>query len=199
MTRTRAAVLWSLCVVALLSLAPNAGAAGEKFSGLKPAAPKQKVLKPGLAVNYYFEFFRHIDELVEWMEVLKGKPGKPIPALDYQVGQGKVLTSDRLDGVGALIRGYLRFEQPGAYDIRVHSNDGVRLKLGGKQVFEDPGVHADRMSEPLTLEIKQAGWYPIELLYYERKNTATLQLLWKPPGAADFTVVPRAAYAHSKK
>ena len=154
-------------------------------------------LAPGLAVDYYFEYYRDIDELIDWMNYLTPKAGAPLPALDYNVGQGNVLSSDQSDGVGAHIRGYLNFDEPGIYTITVNSNDGVRLWLGGQFIVEDPGVHTARVSDPIEVTVEKPGWYPLEMLYYERKNTSTLVLHWAKPSDSDnFSIVPASYLAH---
>ncbi len=181
--------------VALAVLAGTAGA-GQAQQAATPQ-PGADALAPGLAVTYYFGKIDHIREIAGWAKG-EGKVGPPIPMLNYNVGQGKVLTSDASDMVMAVIRGYLHFERPGSYTLLVNSNDGVRIQLGGRQIYDDPDVHADRLSDPLAVEIREPGWYPLEVLYFEKKNTATLELFWLPPGAADFDFVPAAAFAHAK-
>ena len=56
---------------------------------------------------------------------------------------------------------------------------------------EDPqaGNHAVQ-------SIEEAGWYPMLIKYFQKKGTAALSLYWKPPGAAEFSVIPAEAYAH---
>ena len=117
--------------------------------------------------------------------------------LNYKVGTGKILTSDSSDLVIAKIKGYLRFDAAGIYALRVNSNDGVRLDIGGKRIFNDPNAHPDRMSESLPVEITEPGWYAVDLLYFEKKGTATLELYWRPPGAASFDFVPAEAFGHA--
>ncbi len=50
--------------------------------------------------------------------------------------------------------------------------------------------------KPISVEIEQAGWYPLEVLYFEKKNTSTVQLRWSPPGGVGFTAVPASAFKH---
>ena len=40
--------------------------------------PEASALKPGLAVKYYYEYWRHIDELKSFMKSNKGATGEPI-------------------------------------------------------------------------------------------------------------------------
>ena len=167
----------------------------------EPASPQpdESALKPGLAVQYYYHFFRHVDEIVEWKDYRDGKPGEPITEINYNVGQGAVLTSSEDDGVGAEITGLIKLDKAGTYAFAFQSNDGVRLTIGGVQVVEDPDVHADRFSEIGSLEISEPGWYPINILYFERKNTSTLQFYWQPPDSSGGTmpIVPGEVLAHT--
>jgi hypothetical protein len=148
-------------------------------------------------VSYVFGIFNHINEF----KTKKFEAGAPLPHLDHRMGEGAVLTTKERDGVGALITGFIRFEKPGTYGFDVTSNDGVRVEIGGKLLYEDPSVHADDTSERIDVKIDQPGWYPIQVLYYEKKRTATLVLRWVPPGSdpkAKPVPVPAAAFARLK-
>lgn len=188
-------------LAAVLGLAWIAGATGPAAAqSPQPLAPQPaaEALLPGLAVTYYFNYFRHVNEIESWKGYREGKPGEPISMLNYNVGDGEVLTSGRTDGVGAEITGLIHLEESGTYAFAAQSNDGVRLEIGGVQVLEDPDVHADRYSDIAQLEVAEPGWYPIRVLYFERKNTSTLELYWQPPSLAAGTMppVPAAAFAH---
>ncbi len=163
-------------------------------------APDPETLKPGLAVKYYFELFRHIDQLEDWQEYKRGIRGRPLPSLNYRTGTGKVLSSSGSDGVGAEITGLIHLDKPGDYSFNIESNDGVRFWIDGEQLIEDPDVHSDRFSDFATITVTEPGWYPIKLLYFERKNTSTLRLYWQTPGGSGtMQVVPREAFAHIKE
>jgi hypothetical protein len=123
--------------------------------------------------------------------------GEPILILDYFVGDGDVLTSGRVDHVGADIRGFMKFPVAGTYTIAMQSNDGVDLKIGGKRIVYDPDVHSDRFSDLIPVEITAPGWYPLHLLYFEKQVTSTLELYWlKPGGDGQLDFVPEEAFAH---
>lgn len=164
------------------------------IGGLTPASPQPgKGAAQGLAVEYIRILARHVDEI----EVAgKGKPGEPISMLDWNVGDGPVLTHEDDDGVAARISGFIKFEAAGDYMMAIQSNDGVRLTIGGKLIIDDPDVHMDRFSPNVTVQVPHAGWYPLYLLYFERKGTATLELYWQPPGADGFDFVPEEAFTH---
>jgi hypothetical protein len=170
----------------------------ETFTGLKPVSPQPDPanLKPGLAVTYYGVKVNSIGELEENMGYMDGKPGTPIPMLNYQVGQGNVLTSNSNDMVGAIIKGFIKMDKPGRYVFMVHSNDGVWIAIGDKLIYEDPDVHADRFSDEIIVEISEPGWYPIHIKYFEKKNTSTLELYWEAPGHGEMDYVPAEAFSH---
>ena len=162
-----------------------------------PQRPDNPNFRPGLAVIYYFNIFNYISEIPEFAKLEKGVQGKPIKMLNFKVGPGKVLTSDRVNGVGADIRGLIRFQKLGTYTIAMQSNDGVRLEIGGKRIISDPKVHADRFSPLVRVRINKVGWYPISILYFEKRNTSTLELYWiKPNEDTSLKFIPSEAFAH---
>jgi len=176
--------------------------AGSPALAQSPASPQPDAaaLQPGLEVSYYIGLFRHIDEFADWTNN-KGKPGTVIPKIDWKVGKGIVLDSGYDDGVGVRISGLIRMETAGEYKFAFNSNDGFRLIVGGVEVVEDPDVHADRMSDIGSINIATPGWYPIKVIYFERKNTSTLQMFWRPAGAASsgsMPIVPPEVLAHVK-
>ena len=174
------------------------GKATEAISDLQPATPQPQAgdLTPGLAVEYLPGFIRHVDRLEH---VGPGEPGPPLDRLDWNSQQGEVLTSGRTDGIGARITGFIRFPAQGGYLLTIQSNDGVRLRISDRVIIEDPDVHIDRYSPEVLVNIERSGWYPLHLLYFERKNTSTLELYWQPPDADRFDLVPAGAFAHRKR
>lgn len=162
------------------------------------AQPDPDRLEPGLAVTYYLNIFNFVDEIREFARLEPGVPGKPLLTVDYLVGSGEVLTSGHRDGVGAVIDGLLNFPEAGNYTMAIQSNDGVELTIAGQRVISDPTVHADRYSALATVTITEPGWYPIEMLYFEKRNTATLELYWLPPSQTEggLNFVPPEALAH---
>lgn len=191
-----ARIPFSIPVLALALLLSAAGIARSADPARESPQPDTETLKDGLAVNYYFAKYNHIKELETWMKYKDGKPGTPIAMLDSNAGSGEVLTSGASDLVGAHILGYLRLDFAGSYSFRVTSNDGIRVTLGGVKIYEDPDVHPNRTSDPIPVRVSQPGWYALELLYFEKKNTSSLQLHWSPPGKSDFVPVPAAAFKH---
>src|SRR5215471_7411146 len=142
----------------------------------EPAKPQPTAeqLQPGLAVGYATGYIQRLAEIRS--PGLRDAP--PLPKLDY-VGNDKVLTSEYSEGVGAEIEGFIKLDAPGTWKFQVNSNDGVRVTLGGKKILEDDYVHSDRMSKVADVEVKEPGWYPLNVLYFQRKGTYALQLFWQ--------------------
>jgi hypothetical protein len=162
-----------------------------------PAEVKKEQLKPGLSVIYIPEKYRHVKEMPSMERMSKyAYPGPPILKIDHRFGYGKVFDSGRSEGVGMIMSGYLHLKDPGVYRFQANSNDGFRLYIGNDQVIDDPGVHPDKLSDPGEVEALKGGWYPVEIKYFQRKGTATLELYWQPPGAEAFTIIPEEVYAH---
>jgi len=162
-----------------------------------PADVRASQLTPGLSVIYFHDKYRHIKQMPEGKRIAKyAHPGPPIMKLDNQFGRGKVFDSGRSQGVGMLMSGFFHLEQPGAYQFQSNSNDGFRMFINGNIVVDDPTVHVDKLSDPGRFEVKEGGWFPVTLKYFQRKGTATLQLFWQPPGTSDFVIVPETVYYH---
>jgi hypothetical protein len=193
--KQRMTLVGAMTVAVLLAFPSPVSA--ETFDNLQPVGPQPAAdaTAPGLAVNYVFFKAHHVDDIEA---AGPGEPGKPLPQINYQNGSGNVLTSDQSDGVGALIRGFIDFPAAGRWLMTAQSNDGVRVRLAGAIVIEDPGVHSDQFAPNAEINIAQPGWYEIAVTYFERKNTATLQLYWQPPGKSEFEIVPATAFSHLK-
>lgn len=167
--------------VQALDLAPSAARASDTG------------LAPGLAVSYVYDFVRHIDDIDGWDEA---EAGDPLPRLDYRSGEGEVLGSGENNGVCAAIKGFIKFAKAGTWTLKVTSNDGVQVNLAGSKIIEDPDVHGDRDSPAIKVKVAKGGWYPLDIVYFERKGTSTLRLWWSPPDGGDFKIVPVAALSH---
>ncbi len=188
--------LLSASIAVALVLCPLPPAFGQQpVTGLKPAAAVDG-LTPGLAVAYYDAAMSHVRQVREWAGYRDGRPGAPIARFDYAESAGEVLTSGNTDEVGAWIKGFVHLDQVGLYRFLVTANDGVQVEIGGLTIYRDPMIHKTRKSEPIPVEIPTPGWYPIEVVYFEARNTAALEIKWRPPGATGFAYVPAEAFAH---
>lgn len=177
---------------ALAAILLAAGAGAAELSPVEPQ-PAAEQLKQGLSVAYEETMVRNVYEFIDDTDF---EPGPPLTKLDYQAGKGKVLTSDKTDGVAARITGFINLPEAGRYLFATESNDGVILDMNGERLIKDPGVHSDQFSENAEVIASAPGWYALRIHYFERKNTALLRLYWQKPGSDKFEVVPPEQYAY---
>lgn len=155
-------------------------------------------LQPGLATVYIENKYRNVDQIPQGKTALQeGYQGKPIMILDHQSGKEEfVFDSGRSQEVAMVMDGFLHLQKIGTYHFQALANDGIRMFINNKMIFEDPRVHGDRLSPAGTLEVNKLGWYPVSIVYFQRKGTAALKLYWQPPAAEDFSLVPAEVYWH---
>ncbi|MER6678245.1 ricin-type beta-trefoil lectin domain protein [Streptomyces sp. NPDC000983] len=78
----------------------------------------------------------------------------------------------------------------GAYAFRLTSDDGSRLWIDDQLVVDHDGLHG---AEPKDGTVQlAAGYRSLRIEHFERDGGQQLTLAWKPPGAADFSVVPNS-------
>ena len=159
----------------------------------------ENTLQPGLAVAYIYGFWRHMDEMLSDKAAnRKAKPGEPIPFINHQFGKtGLIFGSGANRGVGVKMTGFIRLPKPGTYQFMAKSNDGIRVFVHNQRVIDDPAVHGDRLSEAGEVNISDPGWYPLQILYFQRKGSAVLEMHWKRPGDETFSIIPAEAYMHT--
>ncbi len=186
------AVFGAICLV--LAIAGSTMAhAGER---LKPAPanpqPSAAQLRPGLAVSYvYPDEIRWLNEAKSWRSYeSRVKQGKPLIGFlyaDSEVGEN-VLTAESSEHVIAFISGFLHFDKSGSHELEFYSNDGLEVTLGGVKIYVHDGRHPCGTEGPVTVDIAQPGWYPVEAVFFQRLQTACLELFVKAPGdELDFT------------
>ncbi|NNE52317.1 MAG: hypothetical protein HKN30_07935 [Sulfitobacter sp.] len=166
---------------------------------LKPANPQPSAgsLARGLAVIYaYPSKLRTIADAKKGLS--KGKRGPALAGLSYLDGaEGEIaLTSKAAMKVAASIKGYMKFDAPGTYQLEVISNDGVLLRVGGKQVAFNDGIHACESAGVTSVQVPSAGWYELEATYFQRKGTSCLLMDWNKGGGME--PVPDSAFAYKR-
>lgn len=186
----------SLAVLLMILVSLVSGCTGR--GGIPDGGPDIARLSPGLRVLYFDGKYRSVHEVPDGDSALlqQGRPGEPIPVIDHQFGQGEVFGSGRNRGVGVQMKGFILLETPGRHEFQALSNDGVELRIDGKTVVSDPGVHSDQLSDIGVFIAEKPGWHPLMVKYFQRKGTAALKLFWKKPGMDAFAVIPESAYGH---
>lgn len=183
-------------LAALLALGAGLAGAAEA-QVLTRADPQPEGLKPGLEVRYVYppdvRFLNQIDGLKSNAQL-----GPPLIGFDYPdtVPGEKALTSNAAEKVAAFIKGYIHFDRTGKWKIRLQSNDGVRLNVGGETVYEHDGRHACMtMGWKAEYEVPEAGWYELEATWFQRYSSSCLLMEWAGPGD-DFDWTPNEAFGY---
>jgi len=155
-------------------------------------------LRPGLMPRYFADFkARNVAELPDDDSTrYKTWLGEAIPQLDNEFGIGEVFGSGSSRTIGIRMRGMIYFPKSGTYTFQALSNDGVVVYVGDTVVVSDPVQHSDQLSGETTIEIAEAGIYPLRVDYFQRKGTAALRLFWKTPDNDSMTIVPTSSFGH---
>lgn len=164
---------------------------------LTPAG-KQSGIKSGLSVRYAYAGPppAKIQSIDGAKQMLAGaKPGQPLRGLDYRdTADGQpVLTFKEAYNVAADIRGYIKFPEAGVYEIEVWSNDGVDARISGAQVGYFAGRQGCEGNTITEVEVPKAGWYPLEIAYFQKYSTSCLMMRWAKKGEK-LSWVPNSAF-----
>ncbi|MBK0329702.1 hypothetical protein I5535_20855 [Rhodobacteraceae bacterium F11138] len=152
---------------------------------LKPANPQPGNLRPGLNVSYGYasDKFKSL-RLAHSIFEANGKPGKPLRGLDYrdtEFGEN-ALTSTAPWYLTAKITGYFKIDAPGIYDMEFFVNDGLEATIGGQQVGYADGINPCEGTVVTQVEAPVAGWYDLDLFYFQNAGTACLMMKMGPAG-----------------
>lgn len=178
-------------------LALLAGTVDARPLKLKPANPQPDAVTQGLSVSYaYPDDVKSLRDAYIAIGV-GGEAGRPLAGLDYISSDEtpNALTSDKETKVAAKIAGYVKFDAEGVYTLEFFSNDGLELSIGGQEVAR---VDEKRGCDPVgavEVRVPKAGWYALEALYWQRKGTSCLQMMWAPEGG-ELEITPSTAFGY---
>ncbi|MGV6847008.1 MAG: hypothetical protein ACWA5A_01385 [Marinibacterium sp.] len=172
-------------------------------SVLEPAAPQPRKLMPGLEVRYAYPEDVKTLEAAQFALEDSAEPGKPLSGLDYRDrgANARALTSRRVTVVAAKISGMIRFDEVGEYTLRFFTNDGLDAAIGGVGVAHEGArtpcqqVGGEDPQDQRVL-VPEPGWYPLQILWFQRYSSSCLYMEWKPPAAGTWQAVPRRAFGH---
>ncbi len=167
------------CVVKAAFFRPD-GSPGEaavvrvvKARVLKGAAG----MRPGLAVSYAEGRWTRVPDFARIKVLSTRKTSK----IDLSARKRK-------DNYALRFSGFLKIPAPGVYTFTLGSDDGSVLSLGGAVILDNDGLHgygAKRAALRL-----QAGFYPLEVKYFQAGGAARLSLAVKGPGLPGGPVPP---------
>ncbi len=146
------------------------------------------------------------DDLASWAAVRAGLQKSELVtgnAVVREVFQGSnPARPGEVRKFAASYRGFLHIDKPGVYRFFANGDDAVFLFIDGFKVFERPGTNHKLVGAvPVNkigadVELK-AGIHPIEIHHIIGNNpeaAGTLALLWKPPEAKTWLLVPASAF-----
>ena len=191
-------------LLALISIAiataAFAASAGELT--LTPASPQpdETALRQGLHVVYAYP--QDVKSLASAEHHL-GKnqhSAKPLIGFDYpDTEEGdNALTARQPFQVAAHITGFIRFDEAGRYDLEFESNDGLKVEIGGAEVVYYDGRHPCSTPGFVTVVAPEAGWYPLEAIWFQRAGTSCL-LMKSGPAGGELDWTPNDAFAFIPK
>ncbi|WP_211269076.1 family 16 glycoside hydrolase [Saccharothrix syringae] len=175
---------WTRTPLGLLAATLLLGTSGPAAADpVGDAVPPQE---PGVTLRV-FDVQVPLDRLCALKPAQTPNVDKLMPTVDWS-------TTDHFgfaDRFVAQVTGNLDVPQPGTYAFRLLSDDGSRLSLDGAVVVDHDGLHGPEAEDgSVTLS---AGYHALLVEHFERDGGQQLTLQWKPPGAADFSLVPNSA------
>jgi len=76
--------------------------------------------------------------------------------------------------------GFLTPQESGTYDISFNGDDGYRVWMDGKVLFEDWTMHAPSL-KTVKLSLEKGRKYAVKIEYFQGEGGAVAQLSWYPP------------------
>ncbi len=187
----------AIFAASIAALSMVAGAAMAEVLQLTPASPQPSGLKSGLSVVYsYPADVKSLDDARRTLKRNK-QPGPALAGLDYRdTNEGdQTLTSKKANHVVASIKGYIKFDAPGVYTIDFLTNDGLDARISGQRVGYFDGRQTCQETFATEVNVPSAGWYDIDVLYFQRLGTSCLHMRWGKSGS-NVIWVPNAAFGY---
>ncbi|MEU4388039.1 family 16 glycoside hydrolase [Promicromonospora sp. NPDC023805] len=158
------------------------------LSGTVPVASAADDLppqEPGVTLRTY-DLARDLSELCTLRSGQTPNVDQLKPTIDYSTeadfGMGERFIAHALAN--------LSVPSAGNYEFRLTSDDGSRLVIDDAEVINNDGLHGAESKEgTVALE---AGVHDLRVEYFDNTNDNILRLEWRPPGTADFVVVPES-------
>jgi hypothetical protein len=141
--------------------------------------------EPGVTLRTY-DLARDLSELCTLRSGQTPNVDQLKPTIDYSTeadfGMGERFIAHALAN--------LSVPSAGNYEFRLTSDDGSRLVVDDAEVIDNDGLHGAESKEgTVALE---AGFHDLRVEYFDNTNDNILRLEWRPPGTADFVVVPES-------
>ena len=84
------------------------------------------------------------------------------------------------DTFGFRYTGYIYIETTGLYTFSTTSDDGSKLSIDGNEIVDNDGIHS-ALTESGQLNVVAPGYYPIEILYFDKTGDDILAVTVSGP------------------
>jgi len=159
--------------------------------------PSAAALRPGLATTYFSGTYDDIDNMPRGASgKATGRAGPAVTQLETVSARGRVFDATTDIFYGIRFDGYVLLDKPGRYGFAARTNDGNRSWIGNVMVSNDPTTHAERTTPTTYLDITTPGYYPILIMYFQKRDSAAFTYFWQPPGATALSVIPADVIKH---
>jgi len=138
------------------------------FTKVEPLEYRGRKFVPGLRY-YYFEAPTDLSRIPDLTALTKNKTGI-VDEFKFDMGRSA-------GNYAVRFRGVIQIPKSDAYTFVLASDDGSRLRIDGKQIVENDGIHPaiEKAAEPLVLE---AGLHDIEIDFFQGGGNIELKLLY---------------------
>jgi hypothetical protein len=91
--------------------------------------------------------------------------------------------------------GQLFVEQSGRYELTCIAGSGLRVKIDGRELVNNPKAYSKRNGEKMALDLA-AGLHLLEIETWAASSQPRLDLQWMTPGSAQKQPIPESALFH---
>ncbi|MGC4034053.1 MAG: PA14 domain-containing protein [Tepidisphaeraceae bacterium] len=147
--------------------------------------PAESALVPGLLMDVY--------ELPRMPTRLRRLTPGAKPAVSQVITRFRLQNKEAFGGHDEMFQmtlaGFIKIEKAGTYGFRLNTDDGSELRIDGKQIILNDGVHGQNPGVSGTVELSE-GYHPIAVRYFQADYGFGFGFSWQPPGADDFAAIP---------
>lgn len=114
--------------------------------------------------------------------------------IDFDWGEDAADEALPKDNFSIRWTGLLRPAAPGTYDLLVIANNGVRIWIDEKLVFDAPNLSHNRNGQRVALQLERPT--PIRVDFWDTSGLAKMKLYWRTPRGSEDVPVPATALLH---
>ncbi|HEY0009429.1 MAG TPA: family 16 glycoside hydrolase [Tepidisphaeraceae bacterium] len=154
------------------------------------APPEASVARePGVSARFY-QFDEEIDRLPALVE---GQTPNVSVKLDKIELRSPADFAGMKERFLSELSGFLNVSTPGEYTFRLFSDDGSALRINGKLVADNDGLHDAKTGVQGKIALT-AGEHPFVLRHFDMSYDEQIILQWRTPGSENWEVVPPSVF-----